>query len=198
MENIKVLRRQEIETRELQIGDRILISLAELGDFTATVYKIEDRGILFIFDDYVTTRPMNKKNSNEGGYEKSDLKKWINSVLLKAFPAELRYRITDLSIPTVGELFGHDDEWANEYLETDTDEQLPLMKERRNRIAFFEKDWEWGWLRNAVKEKFSSAYFAGVSFDGITGSYAASSYHGVRPEFWLIKMKGEYDDGSKN
>ena len=30
MENIKVLRRQEMETKEIVVGDQILVSLAEL------------------------------------------------------------------------------------------------------------------------------------------------------------------------
>lgn len=106
---------------------------------------------------------------------------------MEAFPEELRHRIVDLSIPTIGELFGHDDEWDNEHFEADTDEQLPLMKERRNRIAFFENNWEWGWLRNAMKEKFSSAYFARVGNFGDADSYHASNSCGVRPEFWLVK-----------
>ena len=36
MENIKVSRRRELETREVMVGDQILVSLAEIGDFTAT------------------------------------------------------------------------------------------------------------------------------------------------------------------
>ena len=36
MENIKVLRRQELKTREVMVGDQILVSLAEIGGFTAT------------------------------------------------------------------------------------------------------------------------------------------------------------------
>ena len=42
MENIKVLRRQEMETKEIVVGDQILVSLAELGDFTATAHKQTD------------------------------------------------------------------------------------------------------------------------------------------------------------
>ena len=61
MENINVLRRQEMATKEIIVGDRILVSLAELGDFTATAHKITDRGVLFIFDEYVTSRPMNSR-----------------------------------------------------------------------------------------------------------------------------------------
>ncbi len=187
MENIKVLRRQELETKEVMVGDQILVSLAEIGNFTATAHKITDKGVLFIFDEYVTSRPMNNQRTNEGGYEESDLKKWIDTVLLAAFPEELKSRIDDLSIPTVGELFGHDDEWDNEHFEPDEDEQLPLMKERRNRVAYFNNECEWGWLRNAVKQRFSSASFAGVSGDGSTYYCGASASHGVRPEFWLVR-----------
>lgn len=187
MESIKVLRRQEFETKEPQIGDQISVSLAEFGSFTATVHKITNKGILFVFDEYVARRPMNKKNTNKGGYEKSDMKKWIDSVLLEAFPAELRYRIADLSIPSVGEMFGHNDELDNEYFEADTDEQLPLMKERQNRVAYFENDWEWGWLRNATKKVVSSAGFALVNSRGGAYYYAASNSSGVRPEFWLVR-----------
>ena len=187
MENIKVLRRQELETREVMVGDQILVSLAEIGNFTATAHKITDKGVLFIFDEYVTSRPMNNQRTNAGGYEESDLKKWIDTVLLAAFPEELKNRIDDLSIPTVGELFGHDDEWNNEHFEPDEDEQLPLMKERRNRVAYLNDEWEWGWLRNAVKQRFSSANFAAVNSYGGPSYANASTSLGVRPEFWLVR-----------
>ena len=67
MESIKVSRRQELETKEVMVGDQILVSLAEMGNFTATAHKITDKGVLFIFDEYVTSRPMNSQRSNEGG-----------------------------------------------------------------------------------------------------------------------------------
>ncbi len=187
MENIKVSRRQDMETKEIMVGDRILVSLAEIGDFTATAHKITDKGVLFIFDDYVTSRPMNNQRTNEGGYEESDLKKWIDNVLLAAFPEELKSRIVELSIPTVGELFGHEDEWDNEYFEPNTDEQLPLMKERRNRVAYLNNEWEWGWLRNATKKSISAAHFAYVNYVGCPNSNYASDSFGVRPEFWLVR-----------
>ena len=187
MENIKVSRRRELETREVMVGDQILVSLAEIGDFTATAHKIADKGVLFIFDEYVTSRPMNNLRTNDGGYEKSALKKWIDTVLLAAFPETLKSRIADLSIPTVGELFGHDDEWDNEHFEPDEDEQLPLMKERKNRVAYLNNKWEWGWLRNAVKQEFSSAGFANVGTDGTANYGGASNSLGVRPEFWVVR-----------
>lgn len=186
---MKVLRKQEIETTNIQVGDQIVIPLAELGEFTATAHKVTDEGVMFIFDNYITCRPMNNRSTNKGGFEKSDLKKWMDTVLLMAFPEELRDKIYGLTLPTVGQIVGHEDEWDNKNLESDSDEQLPLMKECKNRIACFEDQLTWGWLRNATKEEFSSALFAYVDGDGTAGCAGASGSLGVRPEFWLVKQE---------
>ena len=204
---MKVLRKQEIDTANIQVGDQMVIPLAELGEFTATAHKVTDEGVMFIFDDYVTSRPMNNRNTNKGGFEKSDLKKWMDTVLFMAFPEELRDKIYGLTLPTVGQIVGHEDEWDNKNLEPDIDEQLPLMKECKNRIACSEDQLAWGWLRNATKEEFSSANFADVGLNGLTACYDASNSDGVRPEFWLVKQEsrgpvprrsGRYPWGSNN
>lgn len=186
---MKALRKQKIETANIQVGDQIVIPLAELGEFTATAHKVTDEGVMFIFDNYITCRPMNNRSINKGGFEKSDLKKWMDTVLLMAFPEELRDKIYGLTLPTVGQIVGHEDEWDNKNLEPDSDEQLPLMKECKNRIACFEDGLTWGWLRNATKEEFSSAYFAFVNYCGNSDYFNASSSFGVRPEFWLVKQE---------
>lgn len=204
---MKVLRKQEIDTANIQVGDQMVIPLAELGEFTATAHKVTDEGVMFIFDDYVTRRPMNNRDTNKGGFEKSDLKKWMDTVLFMAFPDELRDKIYGLTLPTVGQIVGHEDEWDNKNLEPDIDEQLPLMKECKNRIACFEDQLAWGWLRNATKEEFSSAGFAGVCLSGPADYAGASNSYGVRPEFWLVKQEsrgpvprrsGRYPWGSNN
>lgn len=186
---MKVLRKQEIDTANIQVGDQMVIPLAELGEFTATAHKVTDEGVMFIFDDYVTRRPMNNRDTNKGGFEKSVLKKWMDTVLFMAFPEELRDKIYGLTLPTVGQIVGHEDEWDNKNLEPDIDEQLPLMKECKNRIAYFEDQLTWGWLRNATKEEFSSAGFADVGNNGYASCDNASSSRGVRPEFWLVKQE---------
>lgn len=204
---MKVLRKQEIDTANIQVGDQMVIPLAELGEFTATAHKVTDEGVMFIFDDYVTRRPMNNRDTNKGGFEKSDLKKWMDTVLFMAFPEELRDKIYGLTLPTVGQIVGHEDEWDNKNLEPDIDEQLPLMKECKNRVACFEDQLAWGWLRNATKEEFSSAHFALVGSLGHANCYYASNSYGVRPEFWLVKQEsrgpvprrsGRYPWGSNN
>lgn len=186
---MKALRKQKIETANIQVGDQIVIPLAELGEFTATAHKVTDEGVMFIFDNYITCRPMNNRSINKGGFEKSDLKKWMDTVLLMAFPEELRDKIYGLTLPTVGQIVGHEDEWDNKNLEPDSDEQLPLMKECKNRIACFEDGLTWGWLRNATKEEFSSALFAYVNYGGAAYYANASNSNGVRPEFWLVKQE---------
>lgn len=163
------------------------IDLKDLGEFEATAHEVTDGSILFIFDDYITERPMNENNTNAGGYEESDLKKWIDNDLFNKFPVELKTRLTDLTLPTVGQVFGWNDEWDREHFEPDGDEQLSLMKLRKNRVAYLNNECEWGWLRNAIKKEYSSSSFAIVNGYGDANSYAASDSAGVRPAFRLVK-----------
>ena len=172
---------------DISEGDQIEIPLGDLGTFTATVQMVKGDRVLFLFDDYIAKRPMNENGSNEGGYEKSDLKKWIENDLFKMFPEVLRNHMTGLTIPTLGEICGWGDNWDKEHIEPDDDEQLPLMKQRRNRVAYYNNDCACGWLRNATKKEFSSADFAVVLNYGLAGYDYASNSYGVRPEFWLVR-----------
>lgn len=172
---------------DVKVGDKMMVPLGKLGNFTATVQKVTNDKVLFIFDDYVAKRPMNEDDGNVGGYSQSDLKKWIDTELYNMFPAVLKQRMTGLSIPTLGEICGWDDEWDRNHIEADGDEQLPLMKQRRNRVAYYQNDCEWGWLRNATKRKFCKHAFAGVLGNGMPVYNLASDSSGVRPEFWLVR-----------
>ena len=61
------------------------------------------------------------------------------------------------------------------------------MKQRRNRVAYYKNDCDFGWLRNATKKEFSSATFAVVDNFGDAGYSGAWASGGVRPEFWLVR-----------
>jgi len=175
------------DLKDAEVGDNTLIKLDGLGEFTATVHKVTDDKVMLIFDDYVVKRPMNESSTNNGGFEASNLNKWLYTEFVKALPYSIRVRLTDVTIPTVGEMFGWDDEWDRNHFEADNNKQLPLMKQRRNRVAYYDNGCEFGWLRNAIKKEFSSAHFAIVSHSGYaSGSYASNSL-GVRPEIWLVK-----------
>lgn len=170
-----------------KVGDQIEINLDGFGVFdvfTATVQKVTEDSVIFMFDDCVTVMPMNGTYTNEGGYERSGLCYWINNVLGQAFPEEIRKKIMDISIPTYGQIFGHD-KFYNEHFESDNDEQFELMRKRSNRISDYKNKPEWFWLRNATKKETSASNFALVSGTGGAGYYNASCTGGVRPVFTL-------------
>lgn len=180
-----VPRKVQVKTNEICVGDQITVRLSGFWKFTATAKKVTDKGILFLFDDVIARHSMNETNTNEGGFDKSDMCRWLRETVLPAFPEKLRTRIREITLPTYGEIFGHDDFYEN--FESDNDEQFELMKRRGNRVCDFEDDWCWWWLRNATKKNVSSARFAYVGSDGLAASSLASTSGGVRPEFWLVK-----------
>lgn len=49
---MKVLRKQEIETANIQVGDQVIIPLAEIGEFSATAHKVTDEGMFFTAGEY--------------------------------------------------------------------------------------------------------------------------------------------------
>lgn len=175
------------DLKDAELGDKTTIKLGGLGEFTATVHKVTDDKVMLIFDDYVTKRPMNESDTNKGGFEASDLNKWLHTGFIRALPYSIRTRLTDVTIPAMGEMFGWDDEWDRKRLEADDDKRLPLMKQRRNRVAYFDNECRCGWLRNATKKEFSSASFALVDRYGDANYGLAAGICGVRPEIWLTK-----------
>ena len=189
-ESVDVLFRAPAKSdlKDAELGDKITIKLDGSREFAATVHKVTDNEVMLIFDDYVTRRPMNESRTNNGGFEASDLNKWLHTEFVKALPYSIRARLTDVTIPTVGEMFGWDDKWNRDHFVADNDKQLPLMKQRRNRVAYYNNECECGWLRNATKKEFSSARSANVGYGGGDRAYYfVSGYAGVRPEIWLTK-----------
>lgn len=178
-----------IKEADIQIGDQVAIPVEGFGTFTATAEKVTNDSVLFIFDDIVVMLPMNTTDINEGGFKDSQLYKWLRNTLLPAFPECLRSMISELTIPTVGQIVGHENEWNNEHLEGDNDKQLPLMKDRKHRIALFEGESSWYWAQNATKKDYSASYFACVAGNGRAYYGSASASLGVRPVFWLVKDK---------
>lgn len=173
-----------VHPRDIKVGDQIEVPLDGIGTFMATAHQITDEGILFIFDDCIARKPMNSKGGSKGGYEKSELAEWMESTLYNAFPEELKKRLRYVTLPSYSQMFGHD-EWYEKAIEPDKDEQLPLMKIRKNRICTYENDNYWYWLKNATKEDYSSECFAYVTFLGDAFYYYSVNYGGVRPVFLI-------------
>ena len=190
---MKVLRKVKMKVDTFAVGDQITVKLEGFGKFTATAQEVTEKGTLFFFDDCVAERPMNERNTNEGGFNASDLCKWMNTMLLAAFPAKIRNRMVQdasgnfVTLPTYGQVFGcdTDDEWDKENIVIDPVQQLPLMANRKNRVCDCNGDWCWYWLQNPLKQECSSASFADVSYFGTANYRSASGSRGVRPAFLI-------------
>lgn len=181
---MKALRKQEVRIQaagEFKVGDQI-----EIGKYTATCQKITKNGVLFLMDQYLDTAyPINRENTNNGGYEASDLRRELQKEEVLDIFSSVKDMMVPfengdlLRIPYAEELFGD-----NRYYEPSGKEQWELMKDRKNRIAYRDgEDYEWGWLQN--KRKSSGAYFAAVHYLGHADSDGASTSYGVRPVFRL-------------
>lgn len=181
---MKALRKQEVSIQtagEFKVGDQI-----QIGKYTATCQKVARKGALFLLDQYLDEPfKMNQENTNEGGYEASDLRKELqkNSVL-EIFDSVREMMVPFkngdlLRIPYAEEFFGDVDSY-----EPSGKKQWPLMKDRKNRIAIREGEpYEWGWLQNKLKS--SGAHFALVNALGGAYYAGASRSIGVRPVFRL-------------
>lgn len=186
---MKVLRKCEVDTPVVQVGDQITVSLDEIGTFTATAQQCSPEWTLFMFDDNLVCMPvMNKPCGAKYNYDTSDLRRWIGTELLNAFPEDIRCHIYGLDIPSYGQLFGHEDEplWVTDH---DNDEQLPLMKNRKNRISGGCIS-DWYWLRNKAKRDDFETYFGSVNDFGTADYTNGSDYAlGVRPVFYMNTAK---------
>lgn len=179
---MKVNRMIEIETTDIQIGDRI-----HVDHYTATCQEITPKGAIFLLDQYLDKAyPMNRKITNKGGYEKSNLRKDLQSDEVMNIFVGIRGHMVPfengdlLRIPFAGEMFG---DGLSNWVEPDGHEQWLLMQDRRNRIASRCGEYEWGWIQN--KDITSSTNFCYVNHNGYANTWNASNVLGVRPVFML-------------
>lgn len=191
---MKVKRTIKTKVDTFQKGDIIRFKLKDGEKVEAIAVKQVGDDMLFIHTDCLKKEyPMNENNTNEGGYENSDLRKNLNGEILEQYPDKIRKRMVAfesgdlLRIPTEKEIFG-----TNEYGEDEPDnvKQFSIMKKRRNRIAFQgygTDEWEWYWLAN--KKDASAAVFAVVVSLGISDYSGAGNSVGVRPLFLLKNLE---------
>lgn len=169
---------------DLREGDQIEINVNGVPCMF-TCYRVVDEKKLMVCDEVVEDNiRMNRKDTNEGGFDASDLKKWLNTVFKEMLDEDVKNHICgDIRILSYGEVFGNEDRPL--WIKDDGSEQLPLMKKRKNRVAYWvdedgEECYAHWWLRGAV----SAAHFALVHSNGYA-DYNSASYAaiGVRPAF---------------
>lgn len=185
---MKVQRLTEIEINnpnQIKIGDRIRIN----EDFTATCQKIGKKSAIFLFDRYLDdARPMNKKDTNTGGYEASDLRLYLlnledDDMFDGIRNCMKRFKNGDLlRIPTVEELLGSNYVCGRSYKSLSNKKQWALMSDRDSRSAYRPNSSipELGWLQNI---HFDSKNFCCVNAFGILKNMRSSSHLGVRIVF---------------
>lgn len=183
-----VKRMTEVETNRPKIGDKI-----NIGHYTATCQEITPKGALFLMDQYLDDpMPMNRKHTNKGGYEESDLREALQSDKVLNIFKDIRDHMVPfengdlLRIPFAGELFGDE---LSKWCEPDGHKQWPLMRDRRNRLASRYDDYEWGWLQN--NDKSSTTNFYHVNGSGGIGAWGASAVTGVRLAFLIATYREE-------
>lgn len=160
----------------------------------AMAMKQEEDGMIFCLVDCLpNTSRMNDTRTNEGGYEKSDLRKKLNGEILNLFPTEFKATMAPfdsgdlLRLPTEKEIFGK--KRFGECEGPDVTQWEP-MKKRRNRMAFDStknEGLQWYWLMNKARE--SGLQFSCVCYDGYSDICGASSYLGVRPVFKIKNVE---------
>lgn len=172
-----------------EVEDVIAFKLTDGEKVQAMAVQQENDGMLFCLMDCLADEySMNDTNTNEGGYEGSDLRKKLNTEIIARFPADIKAVMVPfengdyLRLPTEKEIFGEN--YYGEY-ESPYVQQWKPMRQRRNRIAFQGNNggWEWYWLQNKCRD--SAASFPSVINYGIANCNAASNSFGVRLVFKL-------------
>ena len=169
---IPVYRTEMVITDEIRVGDKINVMLGAPFDraVKATAQLVDGQEVTFLFDEILAMMPW------------YDIGKWFIDVLQPAMMPGLPM-LSGLSIPTVGQLFGKSDEWANGVFELDDKPQFELMKNDFSRVAEYQGKIDWYWMKN--KRKASAPNFAYIYFGGSANGSHASNAVGVRPVFTL-------------
>lgn len=182
---MKVRRTEKIKVNTFRVGDVIRFKLSDGEKVEMLAVKEESDGMIFCFVDCLAKEySMNEQNTNEGGWDASDLRKKLNGEVLDRFPRKIRKLLLPfengdlLRLPTEKEIFGSNPRGEDESKNVS---QWKPMKQRKNRIASqgLNGGWEWYWLQNRVQN--SAAYFASADYSGYCHCAGASDGAGVRP-----------------
>lgn len=179
---------------QLKNGKNVSVSVAAMNHYS------ED-SVIFAFDDLYWKHKMNSRDTNRGGWAKSEMADYVENEILPQLPDELiriitprrimqkiggtEYeRISKLWLPSRTEMFGEHES----YKECDFgDKQFPLFTTEKSRVKALEDGTtDWYFLRSPYVG--SSTYFWYVHNYGSGGNYTASYVIGVCPCFIIGKL----------
>lgn len=192
---------QADKLRELmQLGDELPLELKTGEKITAQLCDLTpgDRPCFVLKNCMKDEKPMNKRDTNKGGWEKSFMREWLNGTVLHLLPDELQEIIVPRAIrqnlngkiaetkdalwlPSFTEMFGENDSWAP----ADAgDIQFQLFTTERSRVKECgNRGTWWYWLRSPRGS--NSATFCDVNSNGDASYNNASNSSGVAFGFCL-------------
>lgn len=184
----------------LKSGDNIPVTLKNGEEVSFDVGRDESGKIYFVMHNCLKeTKPMNGDYMNKGGWEESNMRRYLNEEVIELLPDELREIIKPTKIVQVWDgkrretedklfllsrtqVFGKDKYY--DAIEPN-DSQIDIFKNQRERVKECEEVegvYYW-WLRSPYSGNSSS--FWSVSADGMVYSGYAGYSYGVAPAFCL-------------
>ena len=98
---MKVRRTEKIKVNTFRVGDVIHFKLSDGEKAEMLAVKEESDGMIFCFVDCLAKEySMNEQNTNEGGWDASDLRKKLNGEVLDRFPRKIRKLLLPLKTAT--------------------------------------------------------------------------------------------------
>ena len=167
---------------EWEKGDIIRFTLLTGERVEAQCQLVDDGGTVFCLTHCLEEeQPMNEENTNEGGWDESVLRNYLNTKILKEFPEALFNRMKPiykddlLTLPSIEDIYG---EWDFDRWEPKegAEPNWPLMKYRQYRC----KGNYW-WVRSARYN--NATNFCYVYTSGDASDVVASFSYGLAPAF---------------
>lgn len=184
----------------LNSGDNIPVTLKNGDEVSFDIGKDESGKIYFVMHNCLKeSKPMNNKYTNKGGWEESDMRRYLNEEVIKLLPDELQEIIKPTKIVQVWDgkrretedklfllsrtqVFGKDKYYKA--IEPN-DSLIDIFKSPRGRVKESEEcrtpvNW---WLRSPYLG--NSSVFCIVNSCGMACSYFAYNSYGVAPAFCI-------------
>lgn len=167
---------------EWEKGDIIRSTLLTGERIEAQCQLVDEDGAIFCLTHCLDEeRPMNEENTNEGGWDESDLRNYLNTKILEEFPKALLNRMKPiyeddlLTLPSIEDIYGERDfdSWKPK---EGAEPNWPLMKYRQYRCKG-----NWWWVRSAYYGYATTFCLVGTGGDA---NFSRASYsNGLAPAF---------------
>lgn len=172
----------------LSVGDIISIMLKngeKMRIAVAGINTYKENEVLFAFKDILSKEaPMNEDWTNEGGYEASDMAKYLDTEIFDLLPDDLQAVIKErrghkLWLFSRREVFGED----GRYICPEDDVHIPYYQDSKNRVKLRDGESDWWWLASPYAADATS--FCRVNYYGYSNFSGASISLGVAPGFCI-------------